>query len=146
MNTRNLALIGLLSLGIQACNVAQAQYSLARDDFKNLRATNGESSHNVTVPSAQQSPREKSARDSEFSKKFNGALSDAKRKEQEAKADSLRTQMQSQEMLDSATRSQRNNNTNTSTGRTQIQFDGNGATACRKMESGHTQCAAQGQR
>jgi hypothetical protein len=146
VNTRNFALIGLLSLGIQACTIAQAQYSLSRDDFKNLRATNGDSSPNVTAPSAQQSPQEKSTQDSKFSTKFNRALSDAKRKEHEAQADSLRAQMQSQEMRDSTARSQRNNHTNTSTGRTQIQFDGNGATACRKMESGQTRCAAQGQR
>ena len=58
MKTRTLALVGLLSLGIQACNIAQAQYAPTREDFKNLRVTNGDPSPSST------------ARGSEFSEKF----------------------------------------------------------------------------
>lgn len=141
MNTKNLVLIGLFSLGIQACNVAQAQYSLTRDDFKHLPSrTSG------TAPHTLQSPQDRSAQDSEFSEKFNKALSDAKRKDQEAQAQSLRSQMQHQEMRNSAVRSPHHRDASVGTGRTQIQFDGKGATACRKMESGQTRCEAQGQR
>lgn len=141
MNTKNLVLIGLFSLGIQACNLAQAQYSLSRDDFKNLPAI-----ANGAAPHALQSPQERSVRDSEFSEKFNKALSDGKRKDQEAQAQSLRSQLQHQEMRNSAVRSPHHRDASVSTGRTQIQFDGKSATACRKMESGQTRCEAQGKR
>lgn len=134
---------GLLSLGIQACNIAQAQYSLSREDIKSLRATSGDSSPSGAARSALQAPRDRATRDSEFSEKFNKALSDTKRKEQEARAQSLRIQMQNQEMLNSTARSPRHSDTNASKGRTQIQFDEKGATACRKMESGQTQCETQ---
>ncbi len=143
MNTRTLALVGLLSLGIQACNIAQAQYTLSKEDVKSLRATNGDSSPNGAARGALQAPQNRSARDSEFSEKFNKALSDAKRKEQEAQAQSLRTQMQNQDMLNGNARSPHHSDTSASKGRTEIQFDKRGTTACHKTESGQTRCETQ---
>lgn len=131
MKTQTLALVGLLSLGIQACNIAQAQYTPTREDLKGLRVTNGDSSPNST------------ARDSEFSKNFNKAFSDAKRKEQAAQAESARTQMQHQDMLNSNTRLPHRGATNASKDRTEIQFGKRGTTVCRKTESGQAHCETQ---
>ncbi|NYT61878.1 hypothetical protein H0A66_06025 [Alcaligenaceae bacterium] len=131
MKKRTLALVGLLSLGIQACNIAQAQYTPTREDFKSLRVTNGDSSPNSI------------ARDSEFSEKFNKAFSDAKRKEQTAQAESARTQMKKQDMLNGNARLPHRGATNTSKDRTEIQFGKRSTTACRKTESGQTHCETQ---
>lgn len=131
MKTRILALIGLLSLGIQVCNIAQAQYSLTRDDFKNIRVTNGDTSPNST------------ARNSEFSEKFNKALSDVKRKEQAAQAESARAHMQNQDIINDNARMPHRGATNASKNRTEIQFGNRGTTACRKTESGQTHCETQ---
>ncbi|MFC4297988.1 hypothetical protein ACFO0J_08030 [Castellaniella hirudinis] len=145
MNTRTLALVGLLSLGIQTCNIAQAQYTLSREDAKSLRVTHGDSSPNGAARGVLQAPQDRSARDSEFSEKFNKALSDVKRKEQEAQAQSLRTQMQNQDMLNSNVHSPHRSDTTAPKGRTEIRFDKRGTTACGKTESGQTRCETQGQ-
>jgi flagellar hook-basal body complex protein FliE len=125
MKTRILALIGLLSLGVQA------QYSLTKDDFKNIRVTNGAPSSNST------------ARDSEFSEKFNKALSDVKRKEQAAQAESARAHMQNQDIINGNAHMPHRSATNASKNRAEIQFDNRGTTACRKTESGQTHCETQ---
>ncbi|NYT65001.1 hypothetical protein H0A58_03345 [Alcaligenaceae bacterium] len=131
MKTRTLALVGLLSLGIQACNIAQAQYTPTKEDLKSLRVTNGDSSPNRT------------AQDTEFSKQFNKALSDTKRKEQAAQAESARTRIQTQDMLNSNTRLPHRGATNASNDRTEIQSGKRGTTVCRKTETGQTHCETQ---
>lgn len=128
MKTRTLALVGLLSLGIQACSIAQAQYAPTREDLKNLRVPNGEPAPSST------------ARGSEFSENFNKAFSDAKRKEQAAQAESARARMQNQDMLNGNARFPNRGATDTSKDRTEIQFGERGTTACRKTESGQTHC------
>lgn len=132
MKTLTLALVGLLSLGIQACNIAQAQYTPTREDLKSLSVTNGDSSPNST------------ARDSEFSGKFNKAFSDAKRKDQTAQAESARTQMKNQDVLNGNARLPHRGATDTSKDRTEIQSGKRGTTVCRKTESGQTYCETQG--
>ena len=131
MKIRTLTLVGLLSLGIQACNIAQAQYTPTREDLKSLSATNGDSSPNST------------ARDSEFSGKFNKAFSDAKRKDQAAQAESARIRMQNQDMLNGNARLPHRGATDTSKDRTEIQSGKRGTTVCRKTESGQTHCETQ---
>lgn len=143
MKVCTLALIGLLSLGIQTCNTVHAQLGLSKEDLKSLRMNNGESSSNSIPLGAPQRPPANSARDSDFSRKFNRALSDAERQEQTAQTDSARNQMQHQEMLRGNARSP-NRNTDTSKDRAEIQIGEKGATVCRKTESGQTQCEPQG--
>src|SRR5690606_24684466 len=110
---------------------AQAQYTPTREDLKSLSVTNGDS------------PRNSTARDSEFGGKFNKAISDAKRKEQAAQAESARIQMQNRDMLDGNARLPHRGATNPSKDRTEIQFGERGATVCRKTESGQTHCETQ---
>src|SRR5690606_9153924 len=100
-------------------------------DLKSLSATNGDASPNST------------ARDSEFSGKFNKAFSDAKRKDQAAQAESARIRMQNQDMLNGNARLPHRGATDTSKDRTEIQSGKRGTTVCRKTESGQTHCETQ---
>ena len=128
MKTPILAMVGLFSLGIQVCNIAQAQYTLTKEDIKSLRMTHDDSYPNSTT------------RPSEFSEKFNKVLSDVRRKEQTAQEESVRTQMQNQDILNDNANMPHRRATNASKDRTAIQFGNKGTTACRKTEFGQTHC------
>ena len=146
MKTRTLALVGLLGLSIQTGTMAQAQYSLSREDARSLRGTKGDSPANAATRGILQAPQAPSAPNSEFSKKFNKALSDVTRKEQEAQAQALRTQMHTQDMLNNTVSSSRRDDAAAPKGLTEIRFDKSGTTACGKTASGQIRCETQGQR
>lgn len=142
MKVCTLALFGLLSLGIQICNSAQAQLTLSKDDLKSLRINNGDPSSSGVPQSDPRTRPASSAQDSDFSTKFNRALSDVERKEQAAEAESARNRIQNQDMFRNGARPP-NRNTDPSKDRTEIQISERGSSVCRKTEAGQTQCVPQ---
>lgn len=138
-------LAALLGLGALTGNIAHAQYNLTAEDRKSLQSSQDNAASNGSSQGAEPARSRSSARDADFSKKFNQALTDTERKRQAEQEQSTRTQLHQREMFNAKARPA-DRTPGAQNDRTEMQVGEYGATHCRKTDTGQVSCGSQGYR
>ncbi len=138
-------LAALLGLGALTGNIAQAQYNLTAEDRKSLQNSQDNAARNGRPQGGEPARSRSSARDAEFSTKFNQALADTERKRQAEQEQSTRTQLHQREMLNANARPA-DRTPGAQNDRTEMQVGEYGASYCRKTDTGQVSCGSQGYR
>ncbi|QVQ26987.1 hypothetical protein [Achromobacter deleyi] len=138
-------LAALFGLGALTGNIAQAQYNLTAEDRKSLQSSQNNPARNGRPQGGEPARLSSSARDADFSKKFNQSLADTERKRQAEQEQSTRTQLHQREMFN-ANAPPADRTPGAQNDRTEMQVGEYGAAYCRKSDTGQVSCGAQGYR